>query len=223
MRQAFGIWLPDGDRHFEGMMAKVPRQRLPDGREVGVYQWAKLQTALLCCPPNRRRTALDIGAHVGLWSMWLALSFERLYAFEPVPAHVECWRANLEGNERAHLFEVALGAKAGTARMDACRENSGQSHIAGVQWGPGATTVRTLDSLMLYRVDLVKIDVEGFETAVIYGGRETLQRDKPVVVVESNGQHARYELTDPVAYLEELGAKVLQRMRHDVVMGWPAC
>jgi FkbM family methyltransferase len=220
MKQAFGIWLPDGDQHFEGMMAKAPRQKLPDGREVGVYQWQKLQAALLCCPPKRRRVALDVGAHVGLWSMWLALAFERLYAFEPVAEHAECWRANMEGFDRAHLFECALGAMGGNASMERDRENTGKAHVAGVAMGPTATKVRTIDALLLDRVDLVKIDVEGFETAVIHGGRETLLRDRPVVVVESNGQHERYNLIEPVGLLQQMGAKVLHRMRHDVILGW---
>ena len=45
--------------------------------------------------------------------------------------------------------------------------------------------VRTLDSLGL-RPDVVKIDVEGSEVAVLAGGHRTIERDRPVVMIEPN-------------------------------------
>ena len=43
---------------------------------------------------SNRDVALDIGAHVGIWSMRLAQNFKRVIAFEPVPKHIECWKQN---------------------------------------------------------------------------------------------------------------------------------
>ena len=40
--------------------------------------------------------ALDIGAHVGIWSRRLAEKFKTVVAFEPVPSHIECWKKNME-------------------------------------------------------------------------------------------------------------------------------
>jgi len=39
--------------------------------------------------------ALDVGAHVGIWSTRLAQKFKRVIAFEPVPKHIECWKQNM--------------------------------------------------------------------------------------------------------------------------------
>ena len=49
--------------------------------------------------------ALDVGAHVGIWSMRLAEKFKRVYAFEPVPKHIECWKQNMQKfiNEHSEL------------------------------------------------------------------------------------------------------------------------
>lgn len=220
MKKIQGVWLPDHDDHFEGMMAKTKPQKLPDGRQVGVYQWQKLHTALLECP--RRRVALDIGAHVGLWSMWLGFAFQRLYAFEPVREHIECWRLNMADQENAHLYEFAIGAQPGRASMSTS-SNTGMAHIISAQDKPTDVEVRTLDSLLLDEVDFVKIDVEGFESAVIHGGRATLERNRPIIVVENNGQAGRYAMTDPVVMLQGMGAKVLHELRHDIVLGWPEC
>jgi FkbM family methyltransferase len=213
MKLSRGVWLPDGDEHFAGMMERVPRQRLKDGRSVGVYQWEKVQSAIEHC--KKRRVALDIGAHVGLWSMWLADAFKSVIAFEPVRKHAECWSLNVR-QPNAELREHALGAEPGYIGIASGEENTGNAHVSG----HGNIPVVTLDSLELPRVDLIKIDTEGFESAVIQGGRETIMRCRPIMAVESNGQHERYGLPEPVGLLESMGAKVLHRMRHDVIMGW---
>jgi FkbM family methyltransferase len=206
-----GIWLPDTDLHFAQMMRKEPT-RVYGSTSVGVYQYAKLSKAL--AHTAGRRVALDIGAHVGFWSMWLAKEFDQVEAFEPNPDHAACWRENVR---HATLHQCALGAAAGFVGMAIDQENSGKTHVAG----EGEIQVATLDSFGFARVDLVKIDVEGYESAVIEGGRKTLLQEKPVVVVESNGQHSRYGLPDPVQVLKGMGAEILESMGKDYVMGWP--
>lgn len=207
-----GIWLPDGDKHFKGMMDRVPKQDFY-GCNVGVYQYDKMTAAL--SHVRQFRTALDIGAHVGFWSMWLAEKFQSLHAFEPVIAHAQCWRANVK-SDSAILHACALGPEHGATGFEADTENSGKSHISG----HGKTPVVPLDEFNFQEVDFIKIDVEGFESAVIEGGRNTILTCRPVMIVESNGQHERYGLQDPVDLLKSMGARVIERLRHDVVMGW---
>ena len=74
---------------------------------------------------SNRDVALDIGAHVGIWSMRLAQNFKRVIAFEPVPKHIECWKKNMsnfiseqsEWGNISTLETVALGHENGTATM----------------------------------------------------------------------------------------------------------
>ena len=69
--------------------------------------------------------ALDVGAHVGIWSTRLAQKFKRVIAFEPVPKHIECWKQNMsrfiseqsEWGNISTLETVALGHENGTAPM----------------------------------------------------------------------------------------------------------
>lgn len=208
-----GVWLPDEDTHFARMMDKAPPQMLR-GREVGVYQFQKMQGAL--AHVKEFRVAVDVGAHVGLWSMWLADRFQRLEAFEPRAEHVQCWRENVR-NSNATMHPFALGASPGEVGLIADPENTGKTHIQG----HGETKLCALDAWGFGMVDFLKIDVEGYESAVIVGARDTLLRCRPVVVVESNGQHGRYGLPEPVQMLAGMGASVLQSFGHDVVMGWP--
>jgi hypothetical protein len=46
------------------------------------------------------------------------------------------------------------------------------------------TRLMTLDSLDLARVDFIKIDIEGMEMEALMGAKETLEKCKPVVLVE---------------------------------------
>jgi hypothetical protein len=62
--------------------------------------------------------------------------------------------------------------------------------------------VRTLDSYAFRNVRVIKVDVEGSEMEVLEGGRETILRDRPPLIVELlTGAHA-----DPVALTETICA-----------------
>jgi FkbM family methyltransferase len=211
MKQVCGIWLPEEDAHFAVMMDRVPPQDYL-GRKVGVYQRDKLEMALSFTP--KRRLAVDVGAHVGFWSMWLALEFDQVVAFEPCPEHAECFTRNTSG---VKLHRQALGAAVCETGIARDPENSGKAHVSR-NGKPAEMT--TLDSFGFETLDLLKIDVEGFESAVLMGGVETITRCRPVVVVEDNGQGARYDLPSPVKLLEGMGAVVLRCMRSDFILGW---
>lgn len=210
MNKVHGVYLPDGDTHFARMMNKAPRQLL-DGQPVGVYQYAKLEAAL--SHVKSFRLALDIGAHVGFWSMWLERKFDSVHAFEPSQLHAKCWRQNVKS---AVLHECALGSETGSAGISGDPGNTGKTYIDGA----GSVDVLRLDDFDFQNVDFVKIDVEGYEAAVIDGGAETLLRDRPIIIVESNGQHDRYGLEDPVKCLEKMGACVIDALGKDFVLGW---
>lgn len=46
------------------------------------------------------------------------------------------------------------------------------------------TRLLTIDELVLPRVDLIKIDIEGMEIDALYGASETIQKNKPILVIE---------------------------------------
>lgn len=216
--QREGWWLPDGDvRHLHRWMTGVGRNR--NGRLL--YQSRKYELALMLV--KRRKFAVDVGAHAGLWSWQMALDFQKVTAFEPVREHVDCWRKNMQGCSNAALVEVALGEERRSAHMQ--RTELGMGLKMAVADEGELVSMRTLDSYHLNRVDLLKVDVEGYELAVLRGARETLLRCRPVVVVEqktSTDMEARYGVVpgDAVAYLEGLGAEVRRISRGDYIMCW---
>lgn len=227
-----GVWLPASERHFVDWMANSKRARVVDGRRT--YQYHKLAAALRHQPEDRRRLCLDIGAHVGLWSMWLARAFAHTHAFEPVPAFAEIFPHNVDMT-RCSLHRVALGRAPGTVSITVPLGQTGNAHVAiagkhpGTRYGDGtdsdtwhAVPLATLDSFGFEGVDLVKIDVEGFERAVLEGGEATIRRDRPHIVLEQKGNEAAYgEPRDAArSLLESWGMTPREVLSGDWIMGW---
>jgi FkbM family methyltransferase len=197
VKQHRGIWLPDSDTHFAGHLDAGPKI---DG--VGTYQHNKFEMAMKHV--RNKRTCLDIGAHVGLWSRSLAREFQTVVAFEPVPEHIECFRRNLAGvtdrvTKKVYIYEYALGSADCKLHIGVTPENSGNAHIltggAGIE-----VRVKRLDDHVFHDIDFIKIDVEGFELDVIKGGAATIKAHKPVMVVEQKKGHGqRYGVSDRAA------------------------
>lgn len=135
--------------------------------------------------------AIDGGAHIGVISVLLAslCPAGRVYAFEPVPetsAHLE---HNLAANGITNVTveRLALYREDGEITLAFDESYPGGSHIGE---GKCRVTTARLDSWVqsrgLDRLDLLKLDVEGAEPAVLDGAEETLRRFRPLTVVECN-------------------------------------
>lgn len=219
--ESVGWWLPADETHLQAWMLQVNAEL--DGRLT--YQRHKYLAAL---PYVRGRgVAVDVGAHVGLWSWQMAKDFERVVAFEPMPNHGRCWDLNMREVGNAVLFDYALGETAGTAWLKTrTKGSSGDTGIEpGAEHGDVKAHVCRIDSLALREVHLIKMDCEGYELFVCRGATETLLRCKPVVIVEQKpetGMAARYGVgtTDAVKFLESLGAKRKEAIQGDYIMAW---
>lgn len=224
MFQADGWWFPDGESHLPGWMANPKVRMILNGRAA--YQGSKQRAALDLC--RRRRVAVDVGGHVGLWSFNLAHWFEDVHAFEPVAAHRECFKKNMvvdhdvdddNGDEMCSvsLHECALGDHDAMISILTEPTSSGDSRVDG----PGDIPMHTLDSFALKNVDLIKIDCEGSELFVLQGAEETIARCKPVICVEQKPGHAvRYGLgdTDAVPWLQARGYRLAKELSGDFLM-----
>lgn len=211
MRFVDGWYFPDGETHLPGWIANPKVRMMLNGRPA--YQGQKQEAALALC--GQRRNAVDVGGHVGLWSFNLAHWFKQVHAFEPVAAHRECFAKNVLGAvSNVTLIGCALGDRESMVSIRTEPTSSGDSRVDGA----GDIPMRRLDSFGLVDVDLLKIDVEGFELFVLRGAEEILARYKPVVIVEQKPGHAqKFGLgeRDAVPYLESMGYRVAREMAGD--------
>jgi len=109
---------------------------------------------------------LDLGANIGLTSVWLAKQypFDRVIAVEPDPSNAHLVRRNLELNGiNGEVIEAAIGPHEGLARFESSHSsNLGRLSEHGVP--VAMTTVPAiLDKAGISRLGLVKIDIEGGE------------------------------------------------------------
>jgi FkbM family methyltransferase len=210
----FDQWVfPDGEAHLPKRMTKWNLR--VDGRLT--YQYPLYEQARGAC--RLRRVAVDVGAHVGLFSYWMVRDFAQLVAVEPVEAHRACWVVNVPARPGDVLHGCALGAAEGAVRMEGEAASTGGTRVAG----PGSIRMATLDSFQLPVIDLLKIDVEGYELEVLQGGAETLARCRPVVCVEQRPRQVAsfgHGAADAVDLLARLGARVVWTDRRDYVLSW---
>lgn len=214
-----GVWLPEEETHFVEMMLHNPRGTVfREGKAT--YQIHKLDACVRRLSADRRRVCLDVGGHVGLWSMWLARAFRHVHAFEPAARHADLFRHNV-AETNVTLHELALGAGPGVCEVHWFGESSGDAFIKP---GSGEVEIRSLDSYEFSEVDFVKIDVEGFELQVVEGGRETLLSNRPMVCIEQKDRETRNfgaASKEALAFLSELGMREKLEIHGDYILDWP--
>jgi FkbM family methyltransferase len=159
---------------------------------------------------KNRRVAVDVGAHIGLWTIGLLQFFARVEAFEPVLENYAKLDMNLP-QEHVALHMLALADRPGHVKM--VLPPGGNSGMWRAERGAhGPVVACMLDEFHLQDVDFIKIDVEGMEGAVLRGARNTLERCKPVVFFESNGLRCN-EWIDPKMELEDAGYQPIVRLQ----------
>lgn len=174
------------------------------------YMWRKNpEMGLLRFLVDPKRDSLDIGANLGLFTYFLARYSRHVHAFEPNPYPLRTLRSIIDSN--VTLREMAVGDKTGEAELVVPKGRKGWSsngaRLGREVEGPAArVTVRCsrIDDLGLSNIGFVKIDVEGFEYAVLDGAREMLARDRPRLFLENEYSHIGDSSADVFKLLDEL-------------------
>lgn len=199
---------------FRRLLEKAIDRLLPVRTRLPARYWVswlfgavEVETRYLAQLPHRPGIAVDIGANEGFYSYRLAKIFEHVYAFEINP--------ELGGDLVAYaspritcIFE-GLSSEAGEKVLFIPRFGE----VLSPGWGSfiryaDATEiierevfVRTLDEFELTCVALIKVDVEGHELEVLRGADATIERDRPLIIIETwDDQHAQI-----VAHLKQRG------------------
>ena len=149
---------------------------------------------------SRADVILDVGAHVGLYTLLAAHANSRskIFAFEPHPTVYGRLVRNvaLNGVKNVRCVQAACGAMGGTGELcevDRPGVPSGStldSRFMKPEWGIRSRVVSVvlLDEVVagadLATVDLVKLDTEGTEPQVLEGMRNTLRRHRPLIFCE---------------------------------------
>jgi FkbM family methyltransferase len=139
----------------------------------------------------------DVGANVGYYALTAAPLVGpggRVYAFEPASQQFGRLRDNASRNGFSQVLshKLAFSDRSGEAVLHLDDEfNTGAASLR--QAGPknirdeivACTTLDDfIESQSIERLDIIKIDVEGHESAVLHGGQKTIERFHPLLLIE---------------------------------------
>lgn len=141
---------------------------------------------------------LDIGANIGYHSLFVAAIIKgpgKVYSFEPLPHLCKQLQdsVRLNGFSNIEICNFGLAEKEGEHTINIRDENTGGSSLLDLHnlekfkvKDTEKITLKRLDSFLRSdtKVDVVKIDVEGYEFEVLKGGINVLTKDHPVIFME---------------------------------------
>lgn len=167
---------------------------------AGLHEFEDMAFVLHCLTPYD--LFLDVGANIGSYTVLAATSCRAdVIAIEPVPTTYQRLVDNIRLNhidDRVKALQIGVGGgesslwfSTGLDTMNHVALSSEKAHTIEV-------SVKTLDSIIGARVPaIIKIDVEGFETEVVRGGKRILEASELLaVILELNGRGTRYGFKD---------------------------
>ena len=146
---------------------------------------------------------LDIGANIGLYSLYISYYFPeiKILSFEPLNSAHAILSENIRLNEFKNIetFNFALGSKRESLYINENEYERGSSFI---------TTEPTNEEISLFSLDeiyeditsekisAIKIDVEGFELEVLKGGENIIfKKNRPIIIIECSDLRNYYKAT----------------------------
>jgi FkbM family methyltransferase len=186
-----------------------------------VYDENEIRFLRACLQPEA--VFVDIGANVGLITVPVARTLRELggraIAVEPIPQNIGRLQRSLQLNALEECVEIvpaALGEFDGTVQMEKEGPQSAtanarvvldQTRTKALQTVPLVTLDSVVEERRLLRLDVIKIDVEGFEVPVLRGAARSIGQFRPVVYGEFNNElmpRRGYSFLDAWALVEPL-------------------
>ena len=142
---------------------------------------------------SRGGVFVDIGANKGVHSLFMSKYSKEVHAFEPYEPVLKRFRQAIQANGIKNIFvhPVGLGDKAQRLIFEEpAKDNDGTGSFAFISGSgkhqqleivPGD---QALEAAGVKIVDLIKMDIEGFERPALEGLRKTLGQSRPIVVFE---------------------------------------
>lgn len=162
------------------------------------------------------RTIVDVGGNIGLYACLASRTAPdgaRVVSFEPIPENLEYLRRNLaqNGADGVTLEECAVGEREGSITIYTSRQSIGTHSASAQNAGNAEGREVPMTSVDAYTaangvgpVDLLKVDVEGYDGFVLRGAERVLSEDGPALFVELVPSHLKNCGFEPRDFVELL-------------------
>jgi len=160
------------------------------GQRVALEKYEPYETKLILRQTKKGDVVVDVGANIGYYTILLADKVGKngkVYAFEPDKTNFEILTKNIKTNNLKNVVAVnaAVGSKSGKLKLHKSKENFGDHKLYGKDKEIEEVKIIRLDNyLKNIKVDLMKIDTQGWEPEVIEGAKNIIKRDKPIIFLE---------------------------------------
>ena len=170
--------------------------------------------------------SIDVGVYRGVYSYEMSKYSEKVHSFEPNPIIFKYINKNLKKFiKNIHLYNFALSNQNKTMNLKIpIRNSNSNKEIFEEYYEMGKATIhnennfenyenfeiqtKTIDELSFdNKISFIKIDVEGHELEVIEGAKNTIKRDKPILLVEIEKQYTKKEVAESINFINSLGYK----------------
>jgi FkbM family methyltransferase len=177
---------------------------------AGSQQWGETPLMHLVKELPQGATFIDAGANIGLTAITAAIARPdlRIIAFEPVPSNADLLAQNVQANmiKNCKVVPSAVGDATTSLTMS---DNGPWSVVHTGDTGPLHVPVTTLDAycrehLPNTKIDLIKIDVEGYEPSALAGAQNTISRWAPVIFMEFNSWALILGGRNPLGFAQSL-------------------
>jgi FkbM family methyltransferase len=208
MRQLNNGWcVPDDDKKISSVLEDDEDKTNPS------YE-RKFRDQIIAHIPNKR-TFIDVGANIGIWSFPFINKFKNVIGYEPSKQNIECLQANV--GDAIDIRTKAVANFEGTADFHQAGKNCGDGKLCRPGIGASYTVpVVKLDDENLSDVDLIKIDVQGWEYEVLLGAENIIKTQRPWVIFEVN-----QDIDECCTFMESLGYETLHIKSKRVFMWAP--
>lgn len=161
---------------------------------LGEYEKPELKTIQLFL--KKDSTFIDLGANFGLYTLNASRLIGKkgnIISFEPFSKNYKSLMDNITINnlQNVQTEKLAIGEKNGNINLyyDERENNLGMVSTKNIEnSSKEQVKIVSIDSYLqnkyLSHIDLIKIDIEGFEYSALKGMRATLIRYKPTILIE---------------------------------------
>lgn len=161
---------------------------------------------------KQRRSVIQAGGNIGIWAKRLSSEFERVYTFEPDPDNFEALVKNTVNILNVKALNAGLGDSLGRGDIYKLDPKNIGAHqvVKGDRFD-----IITIDSLGLTDVDLIQLDIEGFEHRALLGAVKTIEASSPAICLELKGLSADYTDEQTIRFLATLGYSIRDNFHRD--------
>jgi len=131
---------------------------------------------------------VDIGSNYGWHSLIASSLCKKVYSFEPQKMMYNLQKESILKSKIKNIdvYPIGLGKIDSTANLRSIDYTENNINIGDLGIGSGGEEIKisTLDAMNLESVDIIKLDVQGYERYVLDGAENTINKNRPILIVE---------------------------------------